>query len=84
MENISFKFRGIIIEFSREQLDRWMSSPLPKNKKINLLDPDQAEAAFDMVCDQDMSTKDISLLEQMGKKEFAKLFTVSEEVQSWE
>lgn len=84
MENISFKFRGITIEFSREQLNRWMSVPLPKNKKINLLDSDQAEAAFDMVCDHDISVKDISLLEQMGAKEFAKLFTVSEEVQSWE
>lgn len=78
--NITFAFKGKTFTFTRDTLDRWMSTPLG-SKRIDLMNTEQAEAAFDLVTSKEdlLSDKECSLLEQMGPRDFAKLFTVTED-----
>jgi hypothetical protein len=76
MSTITFEFKTTKFDFNSSMLKVWMTGPLTGGI-INFNSQDQAEAAFDMITTKtEIPEKDINLLAQMTRKDFAKLFKV--------
>jgi hypothetical protein len=73
----TFSFRGTEVEITQEILRAWMSEPPKGHIEVNLFNKEQAEAVFDYLSNE-LDPKIVSLLEQMGERQFASLFTVYE------
>lgn len=74
----TFSFKGAEVEITQEILRAWMSEPPEGHIEVNLFDKEQAEALFDYLSNE-LDTKIVSLLEQMGNRQFASLFEVHDE-----
>ena len=74
----TFSFKGAEVEITQEILRAWMSEPPEGHIEVNLFDKEQAEALFDYLSNE-LDAKIVSLLEQMGERQFASLFTVHED-----
>ena len=74
----TFSFKGAEVEITQEILRAWMSEPPEGHIEVNLFDKEQAEALFDYLSNE-LDPKIVSLLEQMGERQFASLFEVHED-----
>jgi hypothetical protein len=74
----TFSFKGVQVEIESETLKQWMSTRVEGPLEINPGNAEQAVALFDLLSN-DLDAKTVSLLEQMGARQFATLFEVHED-----
>ena len=74
----TFSFKGVQVEIESETLKQWMSEEVNGPLNINPNNKEQAEALFDYLSNE-LDPKIVSLLEQLGERQFAALFEVHED-----